>query len=354
MFILLLKYIRELEMIFTEDANTAAGYLRKAVPKMIKHSIVPNPFNFTLWYSYYSKRFPELNSELDYILDRFETCPPELSEQLLLKYIIKRDDTEHKDRDAFQKAIDSLLEDLSENIGQTAAQSNSYLSALGDNVAGLADANLDEAHEKILDELTDNANSLCQLNDALQVKMSSAQTEIESLKKQLQDSVEEANTDALTGLSNRRFFESVYQKFVEEEDESEISLVMMDIDKFKVFNDTHGHLMGDQVLKLVGRLLKTECKKPIIPVRFGGEEFALLCLGVNVQEAKEVAERLRERLSSIALSNKRTGEKISPVTASFGVAVSKNIELLPELIERADKALYQAKENGRNRVQVAA
>ena len=336
-------------MIFTEDASTAAAFLRKAVPKMIEHNIVPNPFNFTLWYSYYTERFPELNRELDYILDRFKTCPPEMSETLLLKYIIKKDDTEHKDRDAFQIAIDALLEDLSENIGQAAAQSNIYLSALGDNVAGLSDANLDESHVQILGELTENANSLCQLNDALQVKMSSAQTEIESLKKQLQESVEEANTDALTGLSNRRLFESVYQKFVEEEAELEISLIMMDIDKFKVFNDTHGHLMGDQVLKLVGRLLKAECKKPIIPVRF-----ALLCLGVNVQEAKEVAEKLRTRLSSIALSNKRTGEKISPVTASFGVAFSKDIELLPELIDRADKALYQAKENGRNRVQVAA
>lgn len=341
-------------MIFTEDASTAAKYLKKAVPKMIKHEIVPNPFNFTLWYSYYSERFPELNRELDYILDRFNTCPPEMSESLLLKYIIKKDDSEHQDRDSFQKAIDALLENLSDNIGEAAAQSSGYLSALGENVQGLADADLDEKHAKVLTDLTANANSLCQLNDALHVQMSSAQSEIVSLKKQLQESKQEANTDALTGLNNRRVFESIYDRFVEQSDELEVSLIMMDIDKFKVFNDTHGHVMGDQVLKFVGKLLKAECKDPIVPVRFGGEEFALLCLGTKEQKAKEVAERLRMKLSNIALSNKRTGEKLPPVTASFGVAFTNGVELLSKLIERADKALYQAKENGRNRVQVAS
>jgi len=340
-------------MIFKEDANTAAVYLRKAVPKMIKHNIVPNPFNFTLWYSYYSKRFPELNSELDYIVSRFETCPPELSEELLLKYIIKKDDTEHKDRDAFQNAIDALLDDLSENINTAAVQSNSFSSALGKNVVDLSSAKLDASHTQALGELTHNANSLCQLNDSLQVQMSTAQTEIDSLKKQLKETVAQANTDALTGLNNRRFFESIYNQFIQQDGAVEASLVMMDIDKFKVFNDTHGHLMGDQVLKLVGKLLKTECKEPIVPVRFGGEEFALLCLGVDLKKANEIAEKLRVKLSRIALSNKRTGEKISPVTASFGVAFTKKLELLSELIERADKALYQAKEKGRNCVQVA-
>ena len=340
-------------MIFKEDANTAAVYLRKAVPKMIKHNIVPNPFNFTLWYSYYSKRFPELNNELDYIVSRFETCPPELSEELLLKYIIKKDDTEHKDRDAFQNAIDVLLDDLSENINTAAAQSNSFSSALEQNVVDLSSAKLDDSHTQALGELTHNANSLCQLNDSLQVQMSTAQTEIDSLKKQLQETIAQANTDVLTGLNNRRFFESIYNQFIQQDSGLEVSLVMMDIDKFKVFNDTHGHLMGDQVLKLVGKLLKSECKEPVIPVRFGGEEFALLCLGVDLKKANAIAEKLRVKLSRISLSNKRTGEKISPVTASFGVAFTKNLELLSELIERADKALYQAKENGRNCVQVA-
>ena len=338
-------------MIFKEDANEAAVYLRQAVPKMIKHNIVPNPFNFTLWYSYYSKQFPELNNELDYIIGRFETCPPEMSESLLLKYIIQKDEKEEQERDTFQKAIDVLVDSLSESIGQTAKQSNDFSSAISGNIVSLAGCELAEDQSALLSELSENANSLCRINDNFQGEMNAAQSEINSLKKQLAESRQQANTDALTGLSNRREFETIYHNFIEENKQQEISLIMIDIDKFKVFNDTHGHLMGDQVLKFVGQLLKSECQKPLVPVRFGGEEFALLCPRMDISKAVKIAEKLRGKLSSIALSNKRTGEKLPPVTASFGVSMSKGAELLYHLVERADKALYMAKNNGRNCVQ---
>lgn len=338
-------------MIFKEDANEAAVYLRKAVPKMIKHNIVPNPFNFTLWYSYYSKQFPELNYELDHIIGRYDTCPPEMSESLLLKYIIQKDEKQEQDRDTFQKAIDVLVENLSESIDQTAKQSNDFSSAISENIVSLAGCELAGEQAALLSELSDNANALCRINDSFQGEVNAAQSEINSLKKQLAVSRLQANTDALTGLSNRREFESIYHDFIEENQQQEIALIMIDIDKFKVFNDTHGHLMGDQVLKFVGQLLKTECQKPLVPVRFGGEEFALLCPRMDISKAMQIAEKLRGKLSSIALSNKRTGEKLPPVTASFGVSMSKGAELLSHLVERADKALYMAKNNGRNCVQ---
>jgi diguanylate cyclase len=341
-------------MIFTEDAKKAVVLLRQAVPKMIKHDIVPNPFNFTLWYSYYSRQFPELNRELDYLIDRFNTCPPEMSETLLLKYIIQKDEKEDKEqinRDFFQQAIDTLVENLSESIDQTAKQSNDFSSALSENIVSLASCELVNDQSQLLNELSENANALCRINDSFQGEMLTAQSEINSLKAQLQESKEQANTDSLTGLSNRRVFESIYDKFTENDQQPEISLIMMDIDKFKVFNDTHGHLMGDQVLKFVGSLLKSECPEPLVPVRFGGEEFALLCPSIDMSQALKIAEKIRVKLEKISLSNKRTGERLPPVTASFGVSVSKGTELLNSLVERADKALYMAKDSGRNCVQ---
>jgi len=124
---------------------------------------------------------------------------------------------------------------------------------------------------------------------------------------------------------------------------------MMDVDKFKVFNDTHGHLMGDQILKFIGQLLKKECKDPVVPVRLGGEEFALLCPRFKLEQAQSVAENIRIKLASVPFSNKRTGERISPVTASFGVAQKRANDSLANIIERADVALYVAKDAGRNR-----
>ena len=127
----------------------------------------------------------------------------------------------------------------------------------------------------------------------------------------------------------------------------------MDVDKFKVFNDTHGHLVGDQILKFIGQLLKKECKKPVVPVRLGGEEFALLCPQLKLEQAQTVAENIRLKLASIPFSSRRTGERIPPVTASFGVAQKKSNDSLANIIERADLALYAAKNAGRNQVKLA-
>ena len=144
------------------------------------------------------------------------------------------------------------------------------------------------------------------------------------------------------------------KSFVDDDKKSDhITLVMMDVDKFKVFNDTHGHLMGDQILKFIGKLLKKECKEPVVPVRLGGEEFALLCPSLKDKQALTIAEGIRKKLASVPFTNKRTGEKIPPVTASFGVAQRLPEDSLSSMIERADQALYAAKDAGRNQVKLA-
>ncbi len=340
-------------MIFTENSKEAVVFLRQAVPKMMEHNIVPNPFNFTLWYSYFSKQFPLLNQELDYIIDRFNTCPPDMSEKLFLKHIIKIDENTEDVQKAYQQGIVNLVEDLSESIDVTIQESYQISSALNENIVQLEDCSVSDTVQSVLGNLSRNATSLCAVTDTLQSKMVAAQAEIDSLKKELETSKEQANTDSLTGLSNRRVFEAIYNKVVAVNNGRDISLIMMDIDKFKLFNDNYGHLMGDQVLKLVGQLLKEECAAPLVPIRFGGEEFALFCPEYSIKDAHDIAETIRIKLSRIVLSNKRTGEKLPPVTASFGVTVSDGTELLYAVIERADKALYLAKESGRNRVQIA-
>ena len=127
----------------------------------------------------------------------------------------------------------------------------------------------------------------------------------------------------------------------------------MDVDRFKAFNDTHGHLVGDQILKHIGQLLKKECVSPILPVRLGGEEFAVLCPSFKLEQARVIAEDIRVKLASMPFSSKRTGARIPPVTASFGVAQKKTSDNLSNIIERADQALYAAKNAGRNQVKLA-
>ena len=154
-----------------------------------------------------------------------------------------------------------------------------------------------------------------------------------------------ADTDALTGVSNRRTFESVLEREISRAGRSgeQVTLVMFDIDHFKSINDTHGHQMGDEVLKKVAATLMDGCRDFDVPARYGGEEFAMILPSCSSKESLVVAERLRRLI----------GEADNPVaiTASAGVATFPTHAADPErLIAAADEALYESKRAGRDRV----
>jgi len=319
---------------------------------MVQHDIVPNPLNYTLWYTYFSDSFPALNAALDDTVKRYGTCPADISETLFLEHISKHTDSVN-DNNEIQQALVHLVGDLSNQIADTVSQTHMYSDALKEDLMAIGTSGLDDDLAEKLNQLSANANGICNANDAFQSQLASAQSEIDSLKQALQKSELQATTDALTGLSNRRVFETIYDEFSKEQ--QPLAIVMIDIDKFKVFNDTHGHVMGDQILQFVGKLLKKECPDNVTPVRFGGEEFALLCPQLPLNEVTSIAENIRRKLEKVSFSNKRTGKKIEPVTASFGIAIKQaSDELLESLVERADKALYQAKSSGRNQVKLAS
>ena len=129
-----------------------------------------------------------------------------------------------------------------------------------------------------------------------------------------------------------------------------LSLLMFDIDHFKSFNDSYGHLTGDQVLRLVGLSLKQTIKGQDITARYGGEEFGVVLPNTALRQALTVADHIRRAVMSKELKKKSTGEILGRVTISVGVSMLKPGDDTDSLIERADACLYAAKRNGRNRV----
>jgi len=127
-----------------------------------------------------------------------------------------------------------------------------------------------------------------------------------------------------------------------------LSILMIDIDHFKAFNDTYGHQVGDQVLRLVGKVLQESVRECDLAARYGGEELMAILPGASLEACEEVAERVRSRVSDARLTRRATGEEISSVTISIGVAQFRMGETADGMIERGDKALYQAKRMGRN------
>lgn len=214
-----------------------------------------------------------------------------------------------------------------------------------------------------LDELVVDANRrLIELNQNYEViirKLEQLVAEKESLAEQLRkanhDLARLATTDSLTELPNKRAFVEALRRDLGKtaRDGSELSLAMIDVDFFKKFNDTYGHQTGDEVLRMVGQVLRASVRTGDLPARYGGEEFVVLLPGTSADGARVVGERLRIRLAAARLEAKEGPLRI---TASIGVATVRGPGCMAQsddLIARADKALYEAKRSGRNRVVLA-
>lgn len=161
---------------------------------------------------------------------------------------------------------------------------------------------------------------------------------------------ENARVDSLTGLHNRRWLEEMYTRELERSNRGDLKLTafMLDIDHFKNINDTYGHLAGDQVLIYVAQTLTTSLRPADMPVRYGGEEFSVFLPGISSENAQVIAERVRSNMENMQIILS-TGAVIK-VTVSVGLADRLPSDSVRDLIQRADAALYHAKESGRNRI----
>lgn len=216
--------------------------------------------------------------------------------------------------------------------------------------------------------LTENEITGCIVARSMIEKLSKRDIDyLEQLTRQAAATINRANTystilqyatlDALTNLNNRRQFETrLGQEIaITKRQNNPLCAMMIDIDFFKKVNDTYGHASGDEVLRTVAGIIKEHLRESDIPARYGGEEFAVLLPYTHINEAQIVGERLRKAVEAKEITiNKETANEMSiSVTISMGLAEYDSQETGEELFERADKALYEAKKNGRNQVKLA-
>jgi diguanylate cyclase (GGDEF)-like protein len=245
-------------------------------------------------------------------------------------------------------------------IGLGAGQVASILAALPAQVAEVAEAlNSDVGELQDLDALRNDAGRLLseinQQYEGVIRKLGELLAEKETLTKELRQANETlaslARTDALTTLPNRRALEDELHRSAARtaRDGSWLSVLAMDVDHFKTFNDSHGHAAGDAVLAGVGRILVEQCRKGDMPARYGGEEFTVILPNTNPLGATVVAERIRRAFEASEIS---FDGKLLKITMSLGVAsaLGSNASPVGRLAARADEALYSAKRGGRNRV----
>ncbi|APL95961.1 GGDEF domain-containing protein [Sphingobium indicum] len=258
--------------------------------------------------------------------------------------------------EALASMLDKVEENLSQFTGLMTESRNSakdYGAALQEEVKGLA-AGSDS--QPVLARLVALTRSMVEKTRQVETQLRDNQKQTQLLKSNLESARRAAEHDHLTGLPNRRAFEgTLREELAQAQKEGQpLAVAFCDIDHFKLINDTHGHDTGDRVLKFVAGLLSKASNDQCHVARHGGEEFVMLFRGKTAAEACEAVDGVRQDLSTRSLVNRSNGERMERVSFSAGVANVLAYEDPRAALKAADRALYLAKEHGRNRVYLAA
>jgi diguanylate cyclase (GGDEF)-like protein len=202
----------------------------------------------------------------------------------------------------------------------------------------------------LLWRLVDRSHTFCKnLLIVLSERVRSDNEYIASSLGVLRQAERNAHTDALTGLGNRHWMRTMFEREVTRTLHSKkaLCLMMIDVDNFKLFNDRYGHIAGDRVLVAVAEALREFLRPTDLVARFGGDEFAVLLPDLVVKQARQTAERIRQQIAALSPQSLSTA-----ITVSIGIASKTDDDDVATLVQRADAAMYEAKEAGRNRVAV--
>jgi diguanylate cyclase len=337
-------------MEYNEYQEQAAEYMRLAIPLMRKHEIAMTPANYAVWYEYVSGTNIALKDALDEHIDEHGRLTDKESRELYERFF---------DREKNQTALLEMRQDLKRVLAEVFSFVSTGVvatEAISSNLVDIInklhpDMSRDDVHG-VIEEVISETRMAVSASDILIERLNTTMAEMQDLKKDLDDAKREAKIDTLTKLANRKAFDAILDTATAESDVSgvEVCLIFADLDLFKKVNDTHGHLVGDQVLKVVSKSLKEAVKGRDLVARYGGEEFGIILLNTSLDNAKKVAENIRAEISSKRIQRRDSREPIGKITMSFGVARYFPSEGSESFLQRADRALYMSKRKGRNTV----
>lgn len=332
-----------------EEFKRTIVYGETAIGHLKANETAAYPRNYELWYTYAAGYNQALNRAVNELLRENGRLSPEDTDRIYdghLSPLRLGDRVEH-----IGGQLSGELRAVVAALDSAQGDAATYGEKLRGATHSLSSADRD-ALRSIVETLILETKRMESCNSDLEKRLVESKRQIDDLQISLEAIRNETLTDPLTNLANRKCFDQSLNRIIADAETTGkgFSLLFTDIDHFKKFNDTYGHQTGDQVLRLVAVAMKQNVKGQDIAARYGGEEFAVILPKTGLEHAMKVAEHIREAVMSKELVKRSTGERLGRITISIGCATWVAGDTSSSLIERADAALYRAKNLGRNRV----
>lgn len=332
------------------ELEKAKKTVERAFLLMERHAIHPTPANVMAWYTYAGKSDADWNRKLDQYLANRTTLPVEKQDEMLCHFVLGLLECKalFQGVNGVYSAVSSVLNHLAKAEGET-SEFGKVLKGTAKTLEGAT--TLDEAKGTVA-AVVELAEKMAERQLELAQELKDSSEEVFILRNRLEEVHRQAITDDLTDLGNRRYFDARLRELVDETAQTgqDLALVLLDIDRFKDFNDQHGHATGDNVLKLVAGIVKSATRGTDVAARIGGEEFGVILPRTSLKDATSLAERIRKTLYSRELVKRGAQESLGRITISSGVGGFRAGQTTESLFEAVNKCLYQAKREGRNRV----
>lgn len=311
---------------------------------LLAHGLEVSPWTLMIAYEIMTGGNPDLSRAIE---NQVSTRRPVTVEWLREVYEQSGEEDAIAGLTTMMGKLESVIDEFAQTASAAKSATSEYNIALEASVSDLREAS--EAGN-VLNQLATIARDMLARTQQIEVELARSEKETRSLQECLAEARREAEIDHLTGLPNRRAFETVFNSEIETARATgePLCVAFCDIDHFKRINDTHGHDAGDRVLRMIAQTLAKISKDKCHVARHGGEEFVILMRGRSLDTAWEMLDEAREGLASRRLVNRSTDIPFGQITFSAGIAEVQARERPRDALKCADEALYAAKERGRN------
>jgi diguanylate cyclase len=331
----------------SEEFDEVVSIAKKALQYVGQFQTPPTPKVYEVWYRYVEAKQAGLLEQLTHAVDEAKSVSQTQLEQLHQQYCLT-DSTErnHQISQLLLRETHGISSVIEKQLNAGKAFRVSIHHATGE---------LDDP-SVTLEDVASCASAMVASNKRMHAELEAAkeqlhasQAQINALNENLAKTVKMMMTDPLTGVGNRRCFDALVSSGCERRssDTGVTALLLIDLDEFKIVNDTHGHTVGDALLKFIANVIQSIREEASV-ARYGGDEFGVFLKVADVAEAQQIAEELRARLAKERFQYRRDDQIIEAVTVSIGLSILRNDDTADSWFDRADKLLYRAKRDGRN------